>query len=341
MGKADYYKEGDFNAGCFKCGRKFKASELKRHWQGYWVCEEHWEARHDQDFVRNVSDTMTPAWVQATPAITYNNTTGSVTITASYTVPSGVSQIFAQGTGITVTVAAGVSTSVVNTGASAVTVSMPGGTPASITVPGASRVTVVYVGNTGTGGTGGSWAIFWGYCSASTKLPDAYTYPTTQFAGPQTTPYTPFTTVENIFVVATDCGNAIYKVKTLTYTSRTGASIYFALTGATALMNLTNPSPAMSNVAIPTYTGVSAAACYAQANTLVAAGAPSSVTLIGQPGWLLTKVGTGSGLNLCLYNWSYNGNPTAPGWAYTLNKGAVASPSYYLDVTEDWSYVLI
>ena len=63
----DFYKHGDWNAVCFQCGRKKKASELKKHWQGYWVCPEHWEARHPQDFVRAVPDNMPPPWAQPAP----------------------------------------------------------------------------------------------------------------------------------------------------------------------------------------------------------------------------------------------------------------------------------
>lgn len=65
MGRADYYAEGDWNAVCHECGKKFKASQLKRHWQGYYVCEKHWEPRHPQDFVRAVPDVQTPPWVQS------------------------------------------------------------------------------------------------------------------------------------------------------------------------------------------------------------------------------------------------------------------------------------
>lgn len=68
MGRADYLKLGDYNAICYECGKKFKASELKRHWQGYWVCEKHWEARHPQDFVKGTKDVQTPPWVQPLPA---------------------------------------------------------------------------------------------------------------------------------------------------------------------------------------------------------------------------------------------------------------------------------
>jgi hypothetical protein len=56
MGKADYYKPGDYNAICDRCSFKFKASELRREWDGLMVCKECWEPRHPQDFVRGVQD---------------------------------------------------------------------------------------------------------------------------------------------------------------------------------------------------------------------------------------------------------------------------------------------
>ena len=67
-GRADYLALGDHNAVCYECGRKRKASELKKHWQGYWVCPEHWEPRQPQDFVRSVPDVITPPWTQPMPA---------------------------------------------------------------------------------------------------------------------------------------------------------------------------------------------------------------------------------------------------------------------------------
>lgn len=69
MGIADhYYEEGGWNTVCYECGRKRKASQLKRHWQGYYVCPEHWEPRQPQDFVRAQADIQTPPWVQPMPA---------------------------------------------------------------------------------------------------------------------------------------------------------------------------------------------------------------------------------------------------------------------------------
>ena len=67
-GPADFLKLGDWNVVCFQCGRKKKASWMKRHWQGYYLCPEHWETRQPQDFARGVPDTQAPPWTQPMPA---------------------------------------------------------------------------------------------------------------------------------------------------------------------------------------------------------------------------------------------------------------------------------
>lgn len=67
MGQADFLRLGDWNAVCYECGRKFKASVMMRHWQGYYVCPAHWEPRQPQDFVRGTKDVQTPPWTQAAP----------------------------------------------------------------------------------------------------------------------------------------------------------------------------------------------------------------------------------------------------------------------------------
>lgn len=60
----DNFILGDYNAVCFECGRKFKASQLVENWKGYMVCPKHWEPRHPQDFVGGVPGTDAPAWTQ-------------------------------------------------------------------------------------------------------------------------------------------------------------------------------------------------------------------------------------------------------------------------------------
>ena len=56
MGRADFYAPGDNNVICDSCGRKRKASAVRKTWDGFFVCPEHWEPRHPQDYVRNVPE---------------------------------------------------------------------------------------------------------------------------------------------------------------------------------------------------------------------------------------------------------------------------------------------
>lgn len=64
MGNADYLRLGDWNARCDRCGRKRKGSELRKQWNGWIVCPEHWEPRHPQEFVRAVKENPTPPFVR-------------------------------------------------------------------------------------------------------------------------------------------------------------------------------------------------------------------------------------------------------------------------------------
>lgn len=63
-GSRDYLELGDWNAVCSMCGRKRKASEMERNWQGMFRCPEHNEPRHPQEYVRAVPDIQTPPWTQ-------------------------------------------------------------------------------------------------------------------------------------------------------------------------------------------------------------------------------------------------------------------------------------
>lgn len=71
MGHADYWKSGDYNALCDVCGFKFKASELKKRWDGVMVCEADWEPRQPQDFVRGVKDQRALPFTRPEPADTF------------------------------------------------------------------------------------------------------------------------------------------------------------------------------------------------------------------------------------------------------------------------------
>lgn len=56
MGRADRYVHGTWNAICDTCGQKFKAKDLRMTWDGFFVCEDCWEPRHPQDFVKSKYD---------------------------------------------------------------------------------------------------------------------------------------------------------------------------------------------------------------------------------------------------------------------------------------------
>jgi hypothetical protein len=64
MSTADYYKPGDYNAVCYECGRKKKAGNLRQSWKGYYLCPEHWEPRHPQDFVYGIPEQTPVPWAQ-------------------------------------------------------------------------------------------------------------------------------------------------------------------------------------------------------------------------------------------------------------------------------------
>ncbi len=64
MTEKNYFVLGDYNAACYECGRKFKASTLIKNWQGYYVCKDHWEPRHPQDFVGTPRKPDVPEWTQ-------------------------------------------------------------------------------------------------------------------------------------------------------------------------------------------------------------------------------------------------------------------------------------
>jgi hypothetical protein len=60
LGPKDYLNIGDHNAWCDQCGFKFKASELRKRWDGMYVCAEDYEARHPQDFIRSIPEKPAP-----------------------------------------------------------------------------------------------------------------------------------------------------------------------------------------------------------------------------------------------------------------------------------------
>ncbi len=62
------YDKGNWIAMCDVCGRKYKASALTKRWDGLMCCQEDWEIRQPQDFVRGVLDTQIAPWLRSEPS---------------------------------------------------------------------------------------------------------------------------------------------------------------------------------------------------------------------------------------------------------------------------------
>ena len=68
MSYTSRYDNGDWIADCDVCGRKYKASALTERWDGLMCCDDDWEIRQPQDFVRGVPDTQIAPWLRPEPA---------------------------------------------------------------------------------------------------------------------------------------------------------------------------------------------------------------------------------------------------------------------------------
>lgn len=58
------YDKGDWKTSCDVCGRIFKATLLRRRWDGLMTCPDDWETRQPQDFVRGKADIQAPKWTK-------------------------------------------------------------------------------------------------------------------------------------------------------------------------------------------------------------------------------------------------------------------------------------
>lgn len=87
MGQADYFAPGDWNAVCSECGRKRKASQLEKNWQGLYRCPEHNEPRQPQDFVRGVKDDQSVPWAQLPASASTKKFVASCTINGQAALP--------------------------------------------------------------------------------------------------------------------------------------------------------------------------------------------------------------------------------------------------------------
>jgi hypothetical protein len=67
LGKSDYYASGKFNVLCDYCGFKYKNTEVRHTWDGFYACRKCWEPRQPQDYVRGVVDDQSVPWSRPDP----------------------------------------------------------------------------------------------------------------------------------------------------------------------------------------------------------------------------------------------------------------------------------
>jgi len=65
------YMSGQWNVICDSCGKKIKAGEARKRWDGFIVCPEDYEQRHSQDFVRARQDKITVPFTRPRPVDTF------------------------------------------------------------------------------------------------------------------------------------------------------------------------------------------------------------------------------------------------------------------------------
>jgi hypothetical protein len=62
-----YFKSGDWNTVCDRCGFKFKAEDLVKEWTGLMVCKADHELRHPSDFLRVPKEDTSVPWSRPSP----------------------------------------------------------------------------------------------------------------------------------------------------------------------------------------------------------------------------------------------------------------------------------
>lgn len=81
------YISGSHWALCDQCGSQFREEDLQETWDHFWVCDEDYETRHPQDFLRvraeviSVEQPIRPE--DTTNTVTAATTIGAVTTTAA------------------------------------------------------------------------------------------------------------------------------------------------------------------------------------------------------------------------------------------------------------------
>jgi len=71
--KKNHFISGEFNVTCDVCSKKIKAHEARQRWDGFIVCPDDYEPRHEQDFIRSKQDKITVPFSRPIPPYTFTS----------------------------------------------------------------------------------------------------------------------------------------------------------------------------------------------------------------------------------------------------------------------------
>lgn len=61
----NYFISGEWNITCDVCSKKIKAHQARQRWDGFIVCPDDFEHRHQQDFVKAKTDKITVPFIRS------------------------------------------------------------------------------------------------------------------------------------------------------------------------------------------------------------------------------------------------------------------------------------
>lgn len=89
----NYYTSGQWWIICDVCGKKIKSGKSRHRWDGFVVCEDDWEERHSQDFVRSRQDKISVPFSRPIPTFVFTNVNYVDTENTNYCTPEGTQAI--------------------------------------------------------------------------------------------------------------------------------------------------------------------------------------------------------------------------------------------------------
>ena len=78
--KKNHYIPHEWNVVCDVCSKKIKASESRLRWDGFLVCRDDYEIRHEQDFVKSKQDQITVPYTRPVPEYSFTDVVYACTV---------------------------------------------------------------------------------------------------------------------------------------------------------------------------------------------------------------------------------------------------------------------